>query len=132
MPQMAGRSIRRPAQHGVRRRNKRPRCRRRARLLLQLQQVSNSEKLAIAAHCLQIDWDYHMRLCRGLARSTHEGCIVHAYHYRHWRLTGVAYELRNCAYAATNSTLLSMAQGRRKEFMDRYVPEWAVQRALGL
>jgi hypothetical protein len=41
---------------------------------------------------------------------------------RHWRLTGVAHELRDSAYTAANSSLLSTAYGRSKEYKDR----WAV------
>jgi Domain of unknown function (DUF4471) len=61
-----------------------------------------------------------MRIVRVTDDSSHKGSIIHPYHYRHWRLTGVAFELRNCAYVAPNSTLLSTANGRRKEFVDRY------------
>ena len=53
------------------------------------------------------------------------GSIIHFYHFRHWRLTGVAYEVRKCSYTAPNWTLLSTAQGRTKEFKDRCdTPHW--------
>lgn len=38
---------------------------------------------------------------------------------RHWRLTGVAYELRDSSYTATNTSMLSTAYGRTKEYKDR-------------
>jgi hypothetical protein len=38
---------------------------------------------------------------------------------RHWRETGVAHELRGGAYDAPNTTLLTAARGRTKEFKDR-------------
>jgi hypothetical protein len=49
------------------------------------------------------------------------GSIIHFYHFRHWRMTGVAYELRDSSYPAPNTTLLSRAHGRTKEFKDRWV-----------
>ena len=42
---------------------------------------------------------------------------------RHWRLTGVAYELRESSYTATNTSMLSTAYGRTKEYKDRCVVE---------
>jgi hypothetical protein len=42
---------------------------------------------------------------------------------RHWRLTGVAHELRGSAYTAANSSLLSKAYGRSKEYKDRQALE---------
>ncbi len=47
------------------------------------------------------------------------GSITHFYHFRHWRLHGIAHELRDAAYSAPNRTLLSTAIGRTKEFKDR-------------
>lgn len=38
---------------------------------------------------------------------------------RHWRLTGIAHELRGSAYVSANMSLLSTAYGRTKEFKDR-------------
>ncbi|KAG2424086.1 hypothetical protein HXX76_014762 [Chlamydomonas incerta] len=68
-----------------------------------------------------VDWDYHMRLqpagtpgCDPAA-----GSIIHFHHFRHWRLHGVAHELRDSAYNAANRSLLSTAYGRTKEFKDR-------------
>eukprot|EP00775_Hariotina_reticulata_P004584 gene4584-4838_t len=68
-----------------------------------------------------IDWDYHMRLSpRGTPfMDPALGSIVHFYHFRHWRLTGVAHELRESSYVAANTSLLSTAYGRTKEFKDR-------------
>jgi dynein assembly factor 3 len=47
------------------------------------------------------------------------GSIVHFHHFRHWRLHGVAHELRGCNYTAPNRSLLSTAYGRTKDFKDR-------------
>ncbi|WIA35130.1 hypothetical protein OEZ86_003610 [Tetradesmus obliquus] len=68
-----------------------------------------------------VDWDYHMRLSpRGTPfMDPAAGSIVHFQHFRHWRLTGVAHELRGSAYTAANSSLLSTAYGRSKEYKDR-------------
>jgi hypothetical protein len=40
---------------------------------------------------------------------------------RHWRSCGVAHELRDSVYDVTNTSLLSTARGRTKEFKDRWV-----------
>lgn len=68
-----------------------------------------------------IDWDYHMRLAQqgtpGLDPSA--GSIIHFYHFRRWRESGIAYELRDCKYSEVNRTLLSTAYGSRKEYKDR-------------
>ncbi|KAL3140672.1 Dynein assembly factor 3, axonemal, variant 2 [Trebouxia sp. C0010 RCD-2024] len=68
-----------------------------------------------------IDWDYHMRLAQqgtpGLDPSA--GSIIHFYHFRRWRESGIAYELRDCKYNEVNRTLLSTAYGTRKEYKDR-------------
>ena len=75
-----------------------------------------------ALHPAQVDWDYHMRLSPlGTPGTDAKGSIVHFYHFRHWRLTGVAYEVRHCSYTAPNWTLLSTATGRTREFKDRCV-----------
>ena len=47
------------------------------------------------------------------------GSIIHFYHFRHWRMHGLAYELRDSSYTHPNTTLLSTAVGRTKEFKDR-------------
>lgn len=39
---------------------------------------------------------------------------------RHWRLSGVAYELRQSSYAATNTSMLATAYGRTREYKDRW------------
>ena len=70
---------------------------------------------------MQIDWDYHMRLTpqskAGLDPVT--GSIIHFYHFRRWRESGVAYELRDCKYCQPNRSLLTTAYGKRKEYKDR-------------
>ncbi|KAF6252475.1 hypothetical protein COO60DRAFT_1672301 [Scenedesmus sp. NREL 46B-D3] len=68
-----------------------------------------------------VDWDYHMRLSpRGTPfLDAAVGSIVHFQHFRHWRLTGLAHELRDSAYTAANSSMLSTAHGRSKEYKDR-------------
>jgi hypothetical protein len=69
---------------------------------------------------VQVDWDYHMRLAHaGIPGCESPGSIIHFYHFRHWRLTGIAYEIRDSSYTATNWTLLSCATGRTREFKDR-------------
>lgn len=67
-----------------------------------------------------IDWDYHMRLmgCGTPGQDPALGSIVHFHHFRHWRMHGVAYELRDSAYGHPNRSMLSMAYGRTKEFKD--------------
>lgn len=71
---------------------------------------------------MQIDWDYYMRLAQqgtpGLDPSA--GSIIHFYHFRRWRESGIAYELRDCKYNEVNRTLLSTAYGTRKEYTDRF------------
>ena len=49
------------------------------------------------------------------------GSIIHFYHFRRWRESGIAYELRDCKYNEVNRTLLSTAYGTRKEYKDRCV-----------
>jgi hypothetical protein len=48
-----------------------------------------------------------------------QGSVVHFQHFREWRLSGVAHELRDCSYVQPNRSLLSTALGRTKEFKDR-------------
>lgn len=71
---------------------------------------------------MQIDWDYHMRLqSRGTpGMDPANGSIIHFYHFRYWRLHGIAHELRDSAYTHPNCSLLSTAYGRTKEFKDRW------------
>lgn len=70
---------------------------------------------------VQIDWDYYMRLAEqgmpGLDPTA--GSIIHFYHFRRWRESGVAYELRDCKYNEVNRSMLSTAYGTRKEYKDR-------------
>eukprot|EP00891_Asterochloris_glomerata_P006572 jgi/Astpho2/6572/Aster-x0284 len=69
-----------------------------------------------------IDWDYHMKLAKPGALggdSTLAAHIIALPHFRTWRLTGLAYEQRDCSYPQPNRLLLSTAQGRSKEFKDR-------------
>lgn len=47
------------------------------------------------------DWDYTMRGVRAASP------VVHVVHYRDWRVGGLAFELRECAYDAPNQTLLT-------------------------
>ena len=54
-----------------------------------------------------LDWDYTMNLVP-LAS------IVHKIHFREWRQTGVAFELRDSAYVAPNRSLVSMCAGRER------------------
>jgi hypothetical protein len=61
-----------------------------------------------------------MRLsAAGTPGQSEPGSIIHFYHFRHWRLTGIAFEVRNCTYNSPNMTLLSTAKGRTREFKDR-------------
>ena len=55
------------------------------------------------------DWDYHMRLVpMGVpGEEAKKGTVVSFRQYRSWRLTGVAYELRDAKYTAPNRTLVS-------------------------
>lgn len=55
-----------------------------------------------------IDWDFNMLLIPCAP-------IVHFYHYKEWRLTGLAYEQRFSKYSQPNRTLSSYASGRKKE-----------------
>lgn len=47
---------------------------------------------------------------------------------RHWRLTGVAHELRASIYSAPNTSLLATAYGRTREYKDRCVAACALAR----
>ncbi len=71
--------------------------------------------------CPQIDWDYHMPLTQAgtPGQAPEQGSIIHYHHFRHWRLHGVAYELRDQRYNQPNRSMLSTAYGRTKEFKDR-------------
>jgi dynein assembly factor 3 len=55
-----------------------------------------------------IDWDFNMML-------TECAPIVHFYHYKEWRLTGLAYEQRFSKYTEPNRTLSSYADGKKKQ-----------------
>ncbi len=63
-----------------------------------------------------MDWDYHMRLA---AQWPEPGSLIHFHHFRHWRVHGVAHELRNAVYGECNRSMLSSATGRTKDFKDR-------------
>ena len=86
------------------------------------------------------DWDYHMRITRGLAKPSADASststassdeadaaalrneqvsVIHSVHFRQWRDTGVAYELRESSHDQTNKSLVTEAWGRAKEFTDR-------------
>lgn len=54
-----------------------------------------------------LDWDYSM----GLVETAP---IVHRVHFREWRMSGMAYEVRDAAYDSPNRTLASAAAGRQK------------------
>lgn len=70
-----------------------------------------------------VDWDYHMRLqplgmgIPGLEDDL--GTIIHFFHFRAWRISGLSYELRDAVYSEGNRTLLSTATGRTQEYKDR-------------
>ena len=52
-----------------------------------------------------VDSDYHMRL--KLVSP-----VYHVVHYRRWRVTGQAYEKRECTYDVSNRTLASVREGK--------------------
>ena len=52
-----------------------------------------------------LDWDYTMEL---LPMAS----IVHKIHFREWRMTGVAFEVRDSSYSAPNRTMASSVLGR--------------------
>ncbi|GFR44767.1 hypothetical protein Agub_g6098 [Astrephomene gubernaculifera] len=68
-----------------------------------------------------VDWDYHMRLqpAGTPGQDPALGSIIHFHHFRHWRMHGVAHELRDSHYNQPNRSLLSTAYGRTREFKDR-------------
>nr|F5A894.1 RecName: Full=Dynein axonemal assembly factor 3 homolog; AltName: Full=Dynein assembly blocked protein 1; AltName: Full=Paralyzed flagella protein 22 [Chlamydomonas reinhardtii]AEC04845.1 axonemal dynein assembly protein PF22 [Chlamydomonas reinhardtii] len=65
-----------------------------------------------------VDWDYHMRLQPAGTPGCDpaSGSIIHFHHFRHWRLHGVAHELRDSAY---NSANRCRGEGGVGEFKDR-------------
>lgn len=54
-----------------------------------------------------IDWDYNMDIKEAAN-------IIHFYHYKEWRLTGVAYESGFATYIVPNRTMASYIPGRTK------------------
>ena len=54
-----------------------------------------------------LEWDYTMELVEIAS-------IVHKIHFREWRMTGIAFEVRDSTYASPNRTLASMVYGRQK------------------
>lgn len=55
-----------------------------------------------------VDWDYSMLL-------TEYAPIIHFYHYKQWRLTGLAFEQRFSTYTQPNRTLASYVPGKKKQ-----------------
>lgn len=55
-----------------------------------------------------IDWDYNMMI-------QEYAPVVHFYHYREWRQTGLAFENRYSTYVHPNRTLSSYIPGRKKD-----------------
>jgi len=55
-----------------------------------------------------IDWDYNMLL-------QEYAPIVHYYHYREWRQSGLAFENRYSTYVHPNRTLSSYIPGKKKD-----------------
>ena len=56
-----------------------------------------------------LDWDHSMELVEM------DNCsIVHRIHWREWRMTGIAYEVRDSNYNAPNRTLAAYCTGRQK------------------
>jgi dynein assembly factor 3 len=53
-----------------------------------------------------IDWDYNTMILEFAP-------IIHYYHYREWRQTGVAYENRFSVYSNPNRTLSSYIPGKK-------------------
>jgi hypothetical protein len=47
------------------------------------------------------DWDFHMNLVDVAA-------CIHPLLYRRWRLTGLAYEQRECEYTIPNKTMVTV------------------------
>ena len=63
-----------------------------------------------------IDWDYHFRIKQSNNNnnennnnklSLNRSAIIHIYHYKRWRLFGLAYEKRECTYTIPNRTYAS-------------------------
>lgn len=54
-----------------------------------------------------IDWDYHMRL-KDIAP------IIHIFHYKRWRMYGMAFEIREIEYNLPNRTLASFRAAQHK------------------
>lgn len=54
------------------------------------------------------DWDYSMLL-------TENAPLIHFYHYKEWRLSGLAFEQRFSTYCEPNKTLASYVPGRKKQ-----------------
>ena len=52
-----------------------------------------------------IDWDYHFRL-----KAVHS--LSHVYHVRRWRMSGQAYEKRECQYEVSNRSMASYREGK--------------------
>jgi dynein assembly factor 3 len=55
-----------------------------------------------------VDWDFNMLLAEAAP-------IIHFFHYKEWRLKGLAFEQRFSTYTEPNRTLASYAPGRKKE-----------------
>ena len=53
-----------------------------------------------------LEWDYTMELLEIAS-------IVHKIHFRDWRMTGIAFEVRDSSYNTPNRTMSSMAYGRQ-------------------
>ena len=87
------------------------------------------------------DWDYHMRIRQSFVKGApdqdsdndnskpttssssflknEQAGVIHTVHYRRWRDTGVAYELRDCTHDEANRTLITEVKGRANEYRDR-------------
>lgn len=63
---------------------------------------------------------WHVTATSQLPETAAECLTAGAAGCRTWRLTGLAYEQRDCSYPQPNRLLLSTAQGRSKEFKDRW------------
>ena len=60
-----------------------------------------------------VDWDYHMRLDAAGAG------VVHFKHFSSFRLSGIAYPVREATFPLCNKTLVGFTVGKTKEFKDR-------------
>jgi len=56
-----------------------------------------------------LEWDHSMELV-----NIDNCSIVHRIHWREWRMTGIAYEVRDSSYNAPNRTLASMCMGKSR------------------